>query len=246
MGEDREVPGAKIYGVKAIHVTTTGNKRKFTMDELKLAGRSLAFRPLDINHEENRLLKFPDSMTMNMDFDSTEMAVMGRMRVADETTIAAIESGKIKKVSIEQIPTKGETCDEVSCEQHGVAFIGLGLLEDGVLPGDDRAEIIKLESILAPKTFQSLVNTELLSDMIVPDGQRSCKDCTDFQSCHKCKSSKETWYKEQDDCMEKAIREITAENPGMARDQVIAIALSKCGLSKPELAMEFFYRFKNK
>lgn len=228
LGEDRDVPGAKMFSVEAIHVTTTGNKRKFTMKELQLAGRSLSFRPLDINHDEHRGLKFPENMTVNMDFDSTKLAVAGRVRIADETTLAAIESGKIKKVSIEQIPTLGETCNEVACEQHGVAFIGLGLLEDGVLPGDDRAELVKMEKMLAPNQFKALWNVNKISECIISNDQRTCKDCTDFEACHTCKHTVE----QGDDCVSNAIKEITRENPNMDRDQVIAIALSKCGKSR--------------
>ena len=47
-GEDSEYDNAKIWKVEAIHVTTTRNKRKFTEAELRTAGRSLSFRPLNI------------------------------------------------------------------------------------------------------------------------------------------------------------------------------------------------------
>lgn len=237
LGEDRAVPGSKMFRVEAIHVTTTGNKRKFTMKELQLAGRSLSFRPLDINHDENRVLKFPENMTVNMDFDSTRLAVVGRVRINDETTLAAIDSGKIKKVSIEQIPTKGETCNEIACEQHGVAFIGLGLLEEGVLPGDDRAELIKLESLLTQNQMKSLFNVNTLAECIISDGQRTCKACTDFEACHTCKHTVE----QGDDCVSKWIKRLTDEGKFTDRDQIIAIALSKCGLSKNQAEAWWWY-----
>ena len=141
LGEDRDFPDAKTYRVEAIHVTTTRNMRKFTQTELEKAGTSLSFRSLNINHDENRQLPFPENATLGMEFDKSLMAVVGRFRVMDPAANAMIETGRIKQVSIEQIPTKGESCNELICEQHGVAFIGMALLEDGFLPGDENATI---------------------------------------------------------------------------------------------------------
>ena len=167
LGEDNEYDNAKIWKVEAIHVTTTRNKRKFTEAELRTAGRSLSFRPLNINHDEERQLLFPENATMAMSYNPETLSVSGRIRVTDQSINAQIESGFLKAVSIEQIPTLGEKCDNVICEQHGVAFIGLALLEDGVLPGDPKAEI-KIESLL------------------VSDGQRTCTECSDWEACHEC------------------------------------------------------------
>ena len=117
MGEDIEIPGAIIWKVEAIHVTTTKNRRKFTMSELQEAGRSLSFRPLDINHDIERVLPFPDNKTLHMNFNPDKMVVEGKMSIVDKQTNFDIETGKIENVSIEQIPSK-ETCNEISCEQH--------------------------------------------------------------------------------------------------------------------------------
>lgn len=227
LGEDRDVPGSKKWSVEAIHVTTTRNRRKFTQMELEKAGRSLSFRPLNINHDESRQLPFTENMTLNMDFNPDKMLVEGKIRVVDPAINAMIETGRINTVSIEQIPTQGETCNEILCEQHGVAFIGLALLESDVLPGDKDAKIIRTESAEFVK----------IDELLVSDAQRTCKECTDFEACHTCKHTVE----QGDDCMANAIRELQKSKPGMDRDQMIAIALSKCNLSRSKAEAWWWY-----
>jgi len=222
LGEDQDFEGAKMYRVEAIHVTTTRNKRKFTKTEMELAGRSLSFRPLNINHDESRQLPFPENATLFMEFNPTMMCVEGRFRVLDTATNAMIETHRIKQVSIEQIPTKGESCNEISCEQHGVAFIGMALLEDGVEPGDEKANI-KMESL------------------IISDGQRTCKECTDFEACHSCKHKVEAGDKCMDDCLSKKKADGKTIN-----DQAIAICLSECGQSKKTEAWWWWNRIKKR
>ena len=56
---------------------------------------------------------------MFMEFDSISNSVKGRFRVTEPHINRMIETNKINTVSIEQLPTKGETCNEISCEQHG-------------------------------------------------------------------------------------------------------------------------------
>lgn len=173
LGEDVVFPGSKFYHVEAIHVTTTGNRRKFTEAELKEAGRSLSFRPININHDESKTLKYPQNATVEMHYNSVKKVVEGRLRIADKEIQKRMEAGEFPHVSIEQIPTRGESCNEILCEQHGVAFIGIALLETGVAPGD-------------PNAHPSRKPEYVLSESIVPDKQRECKECTDFKACCNC------------------------------------------------------------
>ncbi len=232
LGEDQDFEGAKMYRVEAIHVTTTRNKRKFTKTEMELAGRSLSFRPLNINHDESRQLPFPENATLFMEFNPTMMCVEGRFRVLDTATNAMIETHRIKQVSIEQIPTKGEDCNEISCEQHGVAFIGMALLEDDQLPGDPHANIM-MESLIT--------NTESISSLIISDGQRTCKECTDFEACHTCKHKVEAGDKCMDDCLSK--KKAAGKT---IDDQAIAICLSECGQSRKDEAWWWYERIKKR
>ena len=233
LGEDRVFPGVRKYKVEAIHVTTTRNKRKFTLSELRVAARSLAYRHLDINHEMERVLKFPQSCTMGCHFNERRMSVEAEFRVMEPDVNAMIDTNRINSVSIEQIPTLGETCNEVTCEQHGVVFIGLGLLESNTPPGDGQAtNITRMESFIPNNKM------EKISDLIVSDDQRTCSECSDLEACHTCKH--ETVH--GDECMDKAMDEIISAHPDMDRDQVIAIALNKCGKAKnPESAWWWFH-----
>lgn len=233
-GEDREIPGAAIYDVEAIHVTTTRNQRRFTQKELEHAAVSLAFRQLNINHDISRGLKWPENTTLGMEYSPEKQAVVGRIRVADEHIKQMIELGKIKKLSIEQIPTKGETCNKILCEQHGVAFIGLALLEFDVTPGDEMAEIKRFVGFeYHAKVEACVTNDKRISDLLVSNAQRECKECTDETACHTCRHQVEA----QDDCIQKHIRAML-DNPddkGKPRDQIVAIAINKC---QPEMSIE--------
>lgn len=211
LGEDKDFPNAKTWKVEAIHVTTTRNKRKFTEAELKEAGASLSFRSLNINHDTDRQLLFPENATLAMRYNESKRAVMGRFRVADPTTNAMIETGRINTVSIEQIPTLGESCNEISCEQHGVAFIGMALLEADILPGDPQANIIKTEKFTA----------SLISELIISDAQRECKECTDFVACHKCKHKGENL----DASMVMCLEQVQRERPDMPMDERVVHCL---------------------
>ena len=216
LGEDIEVPGAVKWHVEAIHVTTTRNGRKFTISELREAGRSLSFRPLDINHDPEKVLPFPENKTLHMSFNESKMAVEGIISVADQTVNAQIESGKISSVSIEQIPSK-ETCNEILCEQHGVAFIGLGLLERGVLPGD----------IMAGFHGKAESTAEPISNMVVSDEQRTCTECSDNVPCHTCYHKKKQFDTAQEKLNEEIDRVMSLTEPQeKSKEQVIAEAIA--------------------
>jgi len=208
LGEDVDAPNAKIWKVEAIHVTTTRNKRKFTKEELASSGRSLSFRPLNINHDENRQLPFPENATRGMSFNKATLAVEGSFRITDPAINAMIETGRINSVSIEQIPTLGETCNEILCEQHGVAFIGMALLESDVLPGD-------------PHTVNK-IRAESIKSLIVPSAQRECADCTDDTICHGCSHKKEF-----DEILEACLSRRQIDTPEMPMDMRVIECLEE-------------------
>ena len=210
VGEDIDQPNAKIYKVEAIHVSTTRNRRKFTKAELEAGARSLSFRPLNINHEESRGLKYPENSTRAMHFNVSKMAVEGTFRVTDPIINAMIETGRINSVSIEQIPTLGESCNEIICEQHGVAFIGLALLESDVSPGD-------------PKTINT-IKKESISDLFIEDAQRECVECTDEIRCLSC-----THQREEKIEMQKKIEHLAFKwmNAGAPLDKSITASIER-------------------
>jgi len=208
LGEDVDSPNAKIWKVEAIHVTTTRNKRKFTKAELEASGRSLSFRPLNINHDEARQMPFPENSTRAMHFNPKTMAVEGSFRVTDPTINAMIETGRINSVSIEQIPTLGETCNDVLCEQHGVAFIGMALLESHMAPGD-------------PHTVNK-IHAESITNLLISDIQRECTDCTDIEKCTKCSHKHEF-----DEILEACLTRRAAETPEMPMDMRVVECLEE-------------------
>ena len=124
----KEEDGVKLWKVRAISVTTTGNNREYTREELKAGARSLSFRPLNINHDPLQELSYPENQTLDMDFDINTDAVTGRIQVNNPEINQMIESGDINKLSIEQQPVKGEECDDTKCTQKGVTFTALALL----------------------------------------------------------------------------------------------------------------------
>ena len=120
----------KFYKVHAIHVATTGNRNRYTEEELRLAARSLAERPLNINHEKE--LPFPGNKVVDAEFESNNVEAV--IRVEDQEVNQLYEAGKIKNVSID---AKFRSADvgEVLVPR-GIVFTGLALLTEGVAPGD--------------------------------------------------------------------------------------------------------------
>lgn len=146
--------GVKTWHIEAIHVTITGNKRKYTEDELKLGARSLSFRPLNINHDESLWLPYnpfkvhdeTDNRTLALSFVPKDRGVVGKIQIADEDVNAMIERGDINRLSIEQVSVEGEDCgcsmlEGCFCEQNGVTFTGIALLTSNVAPGDPETKI---------------------------------------------------------------------------------------------------------
>lgn len=151
----------KLWHVEAIHATTTRNNRIYTEEELRLAARSLSKRPINYNHDESRFLPYDfknpfgplSNSTVFMEYDSARHAVVGDLWITDAHANSMIEAGKIQTVSIEQTPTKGESCSLAAnirtCEQRGIVFDAIGILETykGVEPGDQNALIKPKESV---------------------------------------------------------------------------------------------------
>ena len=129
----------KFYKVHAIHVTTTGNKNKYTEEELRLAARSLAERPLNLNHEQD--LPFPDNKVVDAEYESGNVEAV--IRVEDENVNQLYEARRIKNVSIE---AKFRSADVGQVlVPRGIVFTGLALLTEGVAPGDPLSSVMLWE-----------------------------------------------------------------------------------------------------
>lgn len=179
MGTDPDYPGSKVYDVEAIHVTVSGNGRLYTKAELEEATLTLAYRPLDINHDSSRILDYPANTTLATSFVGN--GIKTRIRVVDASIIGKIESGIIKHVSVSQV--SNETCADSTCStklQYGMAFTRLALLENAS-PGDPNARIIKGEMLitdLLKKEYDAGVDSNIPmqedNKPECPDGQHWC------------------------------------------------------------------------
>jgi hypothetical protein len=130
-----ESGGGRLYRCRAITATITGNNDKFTREELILAARSLADRPINLNHESP--LPYPDNKTLNAEYESHGVETI--MRVRDEETNRLFDEDRIGHVSIEAYARTTEECDGIA--PIGLVFTGLALLTDDVLPADPATTI---------------------------------------------------------------------------------------------------------
>jgi len=133
----------KFYKVHAIHVTTTGNRNRYTEEELRLAARSLAERPLGLNHEKE--LPFPENKVVDAEFEGNNVEAV--IRIYDEEVNHLYEAGRIKNVSIE---AKYRSADiGQALVPRGIVLTRLDLLTEGVAPGDPLTSIMLWERKLA-------------------------------------------------------------------------------------------------
>ena len=180
----KEEDGTKLWNVRAISVTVTGNNREYTRDELKAGARSLSFRPLNINHDPLEALPYPDNQTLEMDFDVNTDAVTGRIQIDNPEINKMIESGDINKLSIEQQPVQGEECDDFKCTQKGVTFTALALLTKDMTAGDESTTITKGESVKKEDCLEDCLDAKRkagveITDAVVAQCIEDCKKTDD-------------------------------------------------------------------
>jgi len=143
----RRTEVGNVYRALAIHVSTTLNNLTFTEDEIRLATRSLANRPLNLNH--GTPLHFPANRVIDAEFerDAVECLIV----VADPLIIDMIEHKQITAVTIEaRVRDQKDICVEDDCSTHvkGVVLTGLALLTPGVPPADPMARIVLKDRVL--------------------------------------------------------------------------------------------------
>jgi len=149
----RQTEAGSLYRVRAIHVAKSLNRFAYSEEELRAAGRTLAYRQLNLNHETP--LPFPANRVIDSEFEDD--CVEALIVVADPCLIQLIEAKKIVVVSIEgQFRWADLVCDEYECtwDPHGIVLTALALLTPGVEPGDPLASIImkKRMEIERPQT----------------------------------------------------------------------------------------------
>jgi len=141
----------RFYKVHAIHVTTTGNRAKYTEEELMSSARSLADKPLGLNHQ--RQLPFPRNKVVDSEFE--DMKAEAIIRVVDEEVNRLYDAGKIRNVSIEAKYRSRDAEETRVLVPRGIVFTRLDLLTEDVAPGDPFTSIMlwkrKLSESLNPQ-----------------------------------------------------------------------------------------------
>lgn len=92
-------PG-RLYFVKAITPTTTGNDRTYTEDELKRFARTLIGKQADIDHHEHK----QDTTVVDAEYNDKTKAVELVVYSADKEINGLYDQGKIHGASIEGDP----------------------------------------------------------------------------------------------------------------------------------------------
>ena len=152
----RQTEAGSVYRVRAIHIAKSLNRVAYTEEELRLAGRSLGYRPLDLNHET--ALPFPANRVIDSEYE--DACVEALIVVADPCIIQLIEAKKIVAVSIEgQYRWADVVCDEYECTWYprGLVLTGLALLTPGVEPGDPLASIVLKKRLETERSQTALV-----------------------------------------------------------------------------------------
>ena len=127
---------AVYYKVVALTANVSMNNNDYSnFQTMQTAAPSLAYRPVNINHDPKRWLPFPRT---RVDFTKAEdLSIEATLRVDNEDAWLQrkLDNGEIAQASIEARP-------DPEGIQHGYGFMGIALLERGVeLPGDPLTEI---------------------------------------------------------------------------------------------------------
>lgn len=165
--------GVSIYKVVAATSDIRNNNRRvYTKKQHEVAAASLSERPLNINHEKNRTLKFPENQVVAARYEDGHVECL--IQVADPETNRMIESGEINHVSVEGVyldesNNTGDT--EYPTSLH---YRALALLTRDDEPGDPETRIFKdhrgrshfftekVQPFFEKVIFNSKVNTSAL------------------------------------------------------------------------------------
>jgi len=163
----RQTEAGSVYRVRAIHVAKSLNRFAYTEEELQAAGRTLGYRPLNLNHETP--LPFPSNRVIDSEFEDD--CVEALIVVADPCIIQLIEAKKIVAVSIEgQFRWADLVCDEQECvwNPRGIVLTALALLTPGVEPGDPLASIVMRKRVEPERPRTALVQRLEPASSVIP------------------------------------------------------------------------------
>lgn len=165
---------AKYYKIKCIHAITSMNNRSYeNWNQMMAAGKSMNFRPVNINHDHGRWQPYPRT---RLDYAKAEdYCVEGVLRVDNQDKRLQMqldhdpripEKEWISHPSIEGRPDLGG-------DREGYHFTGIALLEKGYqLPGDPLTEI-------APLIMEGMPLMESVGNQVcmIVGGEEICLEC---------------------------------------------------------------------
>ena len=120
------------YLLETVHTGVMKNLLNYSREELIQAARSLAFRPINVNHE--KWLPYWDNMVVDANFEGDAVEVL--IKITDPDVIHMIETGEITSASIEADMVVGEWINGFAA--HRVRFHGLALVTRDRAPADPK------------------------------------------------------------------------------------------------------------
>ena len=168
--------GVSFYSVVAAHADVKNrNNRIYTSDELKNSAASLSERPLNINHDPNRTLPFPDNEVLAARYENGVLEAI--IQVADLDVQKQIDSGEINHVSIEGLYFDESNNTQDTEYPTSLHFRALALLTREDEPGDPLAEIIKdnlnVNALIAGSIEFRLISESKMTETKVSDAEWS-------------------------------------------------------------------------
>lgn len=223
---------AHITGV-ALIPRISRNDNLYTKEELKRFDNVQV--PLNWEHDPNRRIGYvtfhynPDLETVYYDGMITDEAAADLAR--NKTLFTSIEADPVE---MKEVCNGPNDCFHMP---FGLVPIGLALTET---PGVPETSVRVIEHYIKECEIDKQLELQY-GETKHGDVPRDCKGTIDVIT-NKCIPEQKG-----DDCVQKQISKLADEEPDMSQDQRIAIAFSKCGLSRDESfswLLREFIRFK--
>lgn len=136
---NRADPEAKYWKLRALTANMSMNLNDYRdIQKMMSAARSLSWRPLNMNHDHNQWLPFPDARVHFATFEDNAVECIIRIPNYLDEVQRKLDSGEIVHPSIEGFPLEGygaTSLEGFNPEEY--TFTALALLEKGIqLPGD--------------------------------------------------------------------------------------------------------------
>jgi len=139
----REDETGVFYRCLALTANLSMNRNDYTdVDEVSRSAASLSWRPLNLNHDKDMMLPFPQNRVDLARYEDGAVECIirvdseARHPETDMRIIDMISNGDIIHVSIEGMPRKIDKVGDL-VKPTGITFLALALLEkDVTLPGD--------------------------------------------------------------------------------------------------------------